>query len=42
MNLVDYDFVRDEADETIGLNRTAALIAEARAENPNTIPVDNG
>lgn len=42
MNLVDYDFVRDEADETIGLNRTAALIAEARAENPNTILVDNG
>jgi len=42
MNLVDYDFVRDEADETIGLNRTAALIAEARAENPNAILVDNG
>lgn len=42
MNLVDYDFVRDRADESIGLNRTAALIAEARAENPNSILVDAG
>lgn len=42
MNLVDYDFVRDEADEAIGLNRTAALIAEARTENPNSILVDAG
>lgn len=42
MNLVDYDFVRDQPDETIGLNRTAALIAEARAENPNSILVDAG
>lgn len=42
MNLVDYDFVRDRPDETIGLNRTAALIAEARGENPNNILVDAG
>ncbi len=42
MHLVDYDFIRDEPDETIGLNRTAALIAEARAENPHSILVDNG
>ncbi len=42
MNLVDYDFVRDKPDETIGLNRTAALIAEARGQNPNTILVDAG
>jgi 2',3'-cyclic-nucleotide 2'-phosphodiesterase / 3'-nucleotidase len=42
MNLVDYDFIRDEADETIGLNRTAALISEARLENPNTLLFDNG
>ncbi|BCW87197.1 2',3'-cyclic-nucleotide 2'-phosphodiesterase/3'-nucleotidase [Alphaproteobacteria bacterium SO-S41] len=42
MNLVDYDFVRDEPDESIGLNRTAALIAEARKENPNSILVDAG
>ena len=42
MNLVDFDFVRDRADDAIGLNRTAALIAEARAENPNAILVDAG
>jgi 2',3'-cyclic-nucleotide 2'-phosphodiesterase/3'-nucleotidase len=42
MNLVDYDFVRDEPDESIGLNRVAALIAEARTENPNAILVDAG
>ena len=42
MNLVDYDFVRDEPDEERGLNRTAALIEAARAENPNSILVDAG
>ncbi|MFT3810409.1 MAG: bifunctional 2',3'-cyclic-nucleotide 2'-phosphodiesterase/3'-nucleotidase [Micropepsaceae bacterium] len=42
MNLVDYDFVRDRPDETIGLSRTAALIEEARGENPNNILVDAG
>lgn len=42
MNLVDFDFVRDKPDETIGLNRTAALIEEARKENPNAILVDDG
>ncbi len=42
MNLVDFDFVRDKPDETIGLNRTAALIEEARKENPNNILVDAG
>jgi 2',3'-cyclic-nucleotide 2'-phosphodiesterase/3'-nucleotidase len=42
MNLVDYDFVRDAPDETIGLNRTATLIAAARTENPNNILVDAG
>lgn len=42
MNLVDYDFIRDQPDETIGLNRAAAVIAEARAENPNAILVDAG
>ena len=42
MNLVDFDFVRDRPDETIGLNRTAALIEEARKENPNAILVDDG
>lgn len=42
MNLVDFDFVRDAPDETIGLNRTAALIEEARGENPNAILVDAG
>ncbi|MCC7273196.1 MAG: bifunctional 2',3'-cyclic-nucleotide 2'-phosphodiesterase/3'-nucleotidase [Alphaproteobacteria bacterium] len=42
MNLVDYDFIRDQADETIGLDRTAALIEEARTQNPNAILVDAG
>ncbi len=42
MNLVDFDFVRDRPDDTIGLNGTAALIEEARKENPNAILVDAG
>ncbi|MET3850971.1 bifunctional 2',3'-cyclic-nucleotide 2'-phosphodiesterase/3'-nucleotidase [Paenibacillus sp. OAE614] len=40
--LMDYDYYRDQRDASIGLVRTAALIASARDEVPNTLLVDNG
>lgn len=40
--LMDYDYYRDQPDPSIGLVRTAALIASARDEVPNTLLVDNG
>ncbi|OZB90877.1 bifunctional 2',3'-cyclic-nucleotide 2'-phosphodiesterase/3'-nucleotidase [Paenibacillus sp. XY044] len=40
--LMDYDYYRDQPDASIGLVRTAALIASARHEVPNTLLVDNG
>ncbi|WP_433619730.1 bifunctional 2',3'-cyclic-nucleotide 2'-phosphodiesterase/3'-nucleotidase [Paenibacillus cellulositrophicus] len=40
--LMDYDYYRDQPDASIGLVRTAALIASARDEVPNTLLVDNG
>ena len=42
MALVDYDYTLDRPDPGTGLNRVAALIAEARAEKANTLLVDNG
>lgn len=41
-HILDYDYDRDRPDPEIGLNRVAALIAQARAEEPNTILFDNG
>jgi 2',3'-cyclic-nucleotide 2'-phosphodiesterase/3'-nucleotidase len=41
-NIYPYDYYRDRPDETVGLARTASLIAAARAEAANTILLDNG
>ncbi|MEO3434977.1 bifunctional 2',3'-cyclic-nucleotide 2'-phosphodiesterase/3'-nucleotidase [Inquilinus sp. CAU 1745] len=37
-----YDYYRDRPDNTVGLAKTAALIAQARAEAPNALLFDNG
>jgi 2',3'-cyclic-nucleotide 2'-phosphodiesterase/3'-nucleotidase len=41
-NIFPYDYYRDRPDDTVGLARTAGLIATARAEAPNAILLDNG
>nr|WP_042949127.1 bifunctional 2',3'-cyclic-nucleotide 2'-phosphodiesterase/3'-nucleotidase [Kingella kingae] len=41
-NLTDFDYYKDKADPKYGLTRTATLIHTAKAENPNSIVVDNG
>lgn len=42
MNLVGYDYYQDKPVQDWGLDRTAALIAAARAEQRNTLLFDNG
>ncbi|MTJ80435.1 MAG: bifunctional 2',3'-cyclic-nucleotide 2'-phosphodiesterase/3'-nucleotidase [Telmatospirillum sp.] len=42
MFIYDYDYYRDRPDLTLGLARTAELIAAARAEAPNCLLFDNG
>ena len=37
-----YNYYSDKEDKTVGLERTATLIHQARAEFPNTLLVDNG
>lgn len=37
-----YDYYRDRPDNTVGLSKTAALVAQARAEAPNSLLFDNG
>lgn len=41
-NLVNYDYYQDKPAQTLGLAKTAVLIEDAKAENPNVILVDNG
>jgi 2',3'-cyclic-nucleotide 2'-phosphodiesterase/3'-nucleotidase len=41
-NVVGYDYFRLAADPSLGFDRTATLIAEARREFPNTVLLDNG
>ncbi len=41
-NIFPYDYYRDRPDDTVGLARTAGLVAKARAEAPNSILLDNG
>jgi 2',3'-cyclic-nucleotide 2'-phosphodiesterase/3'-nucleotidase len=41
-NVVGYDYFRLAPDPSLGLDRTATLIAEARREFPNTVLLDNG
>ena len=42
MHVVDYDYFQDQPSVTVGLARTAALLAAARAEATNSVLVDNG
>ncbi|WP_238384063.1 bifunctional 2',3'-cyclic-nucleotide 2'-phosphodiesterase/3'-nucleotidase [Roseomonas vastitatis] len=42
VNVFPYDYYRDRTDDTVGLAKTANLIAAARAEVPNTLLFDNG
>lgn len=41
-NLVGYDYYKLKADPSIGLERTATLIAAARKDYPNNVLLDNG
>jgi 2',3'-cyclic-nucleotide 2'-phosphodiesterase/3'-nucleotidase len=41
-NVVGYDYFKLAADPSLGLDRTATLIAQARGEFPNTVLLDNG
>lgn len=41
-NVASYDYYKLAPEPSIGLERTAALIAQARAEFPNTLLLDNG
>jgi 2',3'-cyclic-nucleotide 2'-phosphodiesterase/3'-nucleotidase len=41
-NVVGYDYFKLAAEPSIGLDRTARLIAQAREEFPNTVLFDNG
>ncbi|MFT8246127.1 bifunctional 2',3'-cyclic-nucleotide 2'-phosphodiesterase/3'-nucleotidase [Roseomonas sp. BN140053] len=42
VNVFPYDYYRDRTDDTVGLAKTATLIAAARAEVPNALLFDNG
>jgi 2',3'-cyclic-nucleotide 2'-phosphodiesterase/3'-nucleotidase len=42
VNVLAYDYFREAPDNTVGLAKTAALIAAARAEARNTVLFDNG
>lgn len=41
-NILSYDYYGLKADTSLGLERTASLIKDARAENPNNILLDDG
>jgi 2',3'-cyclic-nucleotide 2'-phosphodiesterase / 3'-nucleotidase len=41
-NLYPYDYYRDRPDDSVGLARTASLVAEARRELPNCLLFDDG
>lgn len=41
-NVLGYDYYQNKEDRKFGLSRTALLIREARAENPNNLLLDNG
>ena len=42
MNLLDWDYYQDKQSSEVGLVRAATLIAQARAEAPNSLLFDNG
>jgi 2',3'-cyclic-nucleotide 2'-phosphodiesterase/3'-nucleotidase len=41
-HILPFDYYHDRPNESVGLARTAALIAKARAKSPNTVLFDNG
>ncbi|WP_312436098.1 bifunctional 2',3'-cyclic-nucleotide 2'-phosphodiesterase/3'-nucleotidase [Janthinobacterium sp.] len=41
-NVLSYDYYKLQDEPSIGLERTAALIAQARSEFPNNLLLDNG
>lgn len=41
-NIVNYDYYKDTASNSLGLAKTATLIKKARTENSNTLLFDNG
>ncbi len=41
-NFVNYDYYQDKVSNEVGLAKTAVLIEQARAENPNNLLFDNG
>nr|WP_229223433.1 bifunctional 2',3'-cyclic-nucleotide 2'-phosphodiesterase/3'-nucleotidase [Duganella sp. sic0402] len=41
-NVLSYDYYKLQADPAVGLERTATLIKQARAEYPNNLLLDNG
>jgi len=41
-NIFAYDYYRDRPDDTVGLAKTASLVAAARAEVANALLFDNG
>ena len=41
-NLLGYDYFRLAPEPSLGLDRTAALIAQARLQYPNNLLIDNG
>lgn len=42
MYLKDYDYYADRPNADVGLVRTAPLVRQLRAQNPNTLLLDNG
>ncbi len=42
MFVLDWDYYHERPDPTVGLNRLATLIADARKEAPNALLFDNG
>ncbi|HEX8602637.1 MAG TPA: bifunctional metallophosphatase/5'-nucleotidase, partial [Pseudoduganella sp.] len=41
-NVVSYDYYKLAPEPSLGLERTATLIAQARAQYPNNVLLDNG
>ncbi|WP_150275221.1 bifunctional 2',3'-cyclic-nucleotide 2'-phosphodiesterase/3'-nucleotidase [Paenibacillus tepidiphilus] len=41
-NVYGWDYFKDNASLTVGLDRTASLVNEARKQNPNNLLLDNG
>lgn len=42
MHLMNFNYLNDQADESIGLVKAASLIKQAQQQQPNNILVDNG